>query len=474
MASLTQIDPHHAGATSLLTMKVSVILPTLNEAENIIPLIEAILTEVPAVHEIIVVDDNSPDGTADLVQQFSQNRADRRVRAEKRLSNHGLTQSLRDGIQGSRGNVIVWMDCDFSMPPFVIPKLLRCIEQGYDIAVGSRFVRGGRFKEKTEGTPDSQLAVWLSRLMNYSIQLLLDHSFKDYTSGFIAIRRDIFNEILLRGNYGEYFIDLMFEAIRRGFRIIEVPYVCLPRQKGVSKTGQSLFQYLRLGSRYVRTALRLRWNALFSRVTRPRDAQEIIPVAKTSIHIVGMGSEHVPLAAGLHHRVLYQTLNSRLGIPFLEDLYGSLLLDPQARAWVATQEDRIIGFLSATLDTRTTQRHIMRSLYWRDRIIAGIHILTSVRELRDYISHQRLMRYSRRFGMKYPCILTMGIVPEAQGSGIALRMIEEADAFFSVSGHSSYYVDTLVSNHRALSFYKKAGFQQIGVCAGNVLLKKTL
>jgi dolichol-phosphate mannosyltransferase len=243
------------------TFSVSVILPTYNEAENIVPLIEALWPQLPADSEIIVVDDNSPDGTANLAIAWAARHPNCRLLVERRLQDRGLTRSLTHGIQLASGDVVVWMDCDFSMPTQLIPQLLRCLEHGFDIAVGSRFVRGGRFKEKTEGTPDSALAVFLSRLMNYSIQFLLDHSFKDYTSGFIAVRREVLETIPLKGNYGEYFIDLIFHALRRSFRIIEVPYVCLPRERGVSKTGQHLWQYIRLGVRYVGAAFRLRLEA---------------------------------------------------------------------------------------------------------------------------------------------------------------------------------------------------------------------
>src|SRR5262249_15375374 len=144
------------------------------------------------------------------------------VRVLERMKDPGLTNSLKDGIAASTGKMVVWMDCDFSMPPALIPQLLTSLSDGYDIAVGSRFVRGGSFKQNTEGTPDSPLAVFLSRVMNYSIQILLDHSFKDYTSGFIAIRRHVLEAIPLRGDYGEYFIDLMYRAIHKGYKAVEI------------------------------------------------------------------------------------------------------------------------------------------------------------------------------------------------------------------------------------------------------------
>lgn len=455
-------------------LKVSVLLPTYNEAENITLLIDALIKEIPGLYEIIVVDDNSPDRTAELSRQHAATLPKGLVRVEQRMTDRGLTKSLRHGIGVSRGDVVVWMDCDFSMPPEVIPRLLRCVQQGYDIAVGSRFVRGGRFKENTQGTPDSALAVFLSRVMNYSIQFLLEHSFKDYTSGFIAARRAVLEAVPLEGNYGEYFIGLMFGALRKGFRVIELPYVCVPRQRGESKTGQTLSQYLKLGSRYVTTALRLRWNALWE-PRHPLRASQVSSAHRSEapIEIQPMLTEQIPLVSGLHHQVLFNTFNSRLGIPFLEDLYSTLLFDAWSMAWVALQEGEVIGFATATRDLAATQKHIVREVFWRDRVVAGLHILTNVRDFKDYVAHQRLVLYTRRFGKPYASILTIGVAPQAQGKGVATRLLEEIQAYYEVSRVPQYFVDTLRDNKEALALYKKNGFAPVGACAGNVILKRS-
>lgn len=244
---------------------VSVILPTLDEAENIAPLMQRLMEVIPQPCEIIVVDDHSPDGTAAIAEGFARIWPPGLVRVEK-VKGLGLARSLWHGIEKASGDVIVWMDCDFSMPPELIPKLLAEIERGADIAVGSRFVSGGSFKRETEGTPDSWTAVALSRLMNYSIHFLLGSNFRDYTSGFAAVRRPVFSRIRFRGDYGEYFIDFIYRALKAGYRVTEIPYVCLPRQRGYSKTGQNLWQYLSRGKKYVFLALELRWLALRHRL----------------------------------------------------------------------------------------------------------------------------------------------------------------------------------------------------------------
>src|SRR4029077_373020 len=97
--------------------------------------------------EIVVVDDHSPDGTSGLIQNLIATGSVPGLRLETRLTDRGLTKSIQHGIDVAKGEIIVWLDCDFSMPPPMIPLLLTKIDEGYDIAVGSRFVDGGKFKE---------------------------------------------------------------------------------------------------------------------------------------------------------------------------------------------------------------------------------------------------------------------------------------------------------------------------------------
>lgn len=235
-------------------MLVTIILPTYNEKENIADLILAINKEGNYQKEIIVVDDNSPDGTSDIVKEMIKIGKIKNLRLETRKKDHGLTKSIWRGIELAKGDVIVWLDCDFSMPPNKIPKLVKKIEDGFDIAVGSRFIKNGGFKKNLKGTPDSWTAVTLSRFMNYTIQLFLDRRFKDYTSGFIAIKKDVFKKIKLKGDYGEYFIDMMVRAILLDYTFIEIPYSCVPRQKGASKTGNNLPKLFKRGIKYLMVA----------------------------------------------------------------------------------------------------------------------------------------------------------------------------------------------------------------------------
>lgn len=231
---------------------ITIILPTYNEADNIIELIHCINNAVLDEKEILVVDDDSPDGTSKIVQKEIEKGTLNNLRLETRTVNRGLTNSIQRGIELAKGEIIVWLDCDFSMPPEMIPDLIKKVKvEGYDVAVGSRFVEGGSFKKNLSNTPDSFLVVFLSRVLNYTIQALLDKRFKDYTSGFIAIKKEQLDNIRLTGDYGEYFINLMTRVILKGASFIEIPYECLPRQKGESKTGTTLSQLFRRGIKYL-------------------------------------------------------------------------------------------------------------------------------------------------------------------------------------------------------------------------------
>lgn len=228
-------------------MKASVILPTYNERENITDLIREIF-EKAEPFEILVIDDDSPDRTWEVVENLGEPK----VRLIRRLKERGLTSALKDAIAASYGDVVVWMDCDFSMPPSVIPGLLKELESS-DIAIGSRYIKGASDKR------DSLRERAGSWLINSMARLFLDPGIRDYTSGFVAAKKEVFKEINLTGDYGEYCIDFLYRAKRKGFKVKEVPYICITRQYGESKTARGLFEYLKRGIGYVNTILRLRF-----------------------------------------------------------------------------------------------------------------------------------------------------------------------------------------------------------------------
>jgi dolichol-phosphate mannosyltransferase len=238
---------------------VSVVFPTYNEKDNIGPLIEEVLRHTPPNTEVIVVDDDSPDGTWKVVEGMQARLPN--LRLIHRTTERGLTSALRAGIDAAEGAVIVWADCDFSMPPAKVEDLLAQISSGADIAVGSRFVEGGGVRI-IHGSGDTLMAYLMSRTLNGFVRRVLGRSFHDYTSGFIAARREVLRRIPLKGGYGEYFIDLVHRARKLGFEVVESPYLCVERRSGVGKTGQKFGDFIRKGWRYVWLTVKLRFTRI--------------------------------------------------------------------------------------------------------------------------------------------------------------------------------------------------------------------
>jgi dolichol-phosphate mannosyltransferase len=245
-----QGDPQAISLSSSSSpLSLTVILPTYNERENIPILIAGILASVHTPVKVLVVDDNSPDGTWQVVREIAAQEP--RVQLLHRTTERGLTSAIWAGIKVADGDAVSWMDCDLAMPPETIPLLLDRLNAGADVAIGSRYARGGK------DVGHSFMARAFSITINTFASLLLGWGVRDYTSGFVAARRPVFDKIHLQGDYGEYCIDLLGRAQRLGLRVQEVPYICGSRLHGESKTGADIGDYLRKGWKYVVTVLKL-------------------------------------------------------------------------------------------------------------------------------------------------------------------------------------------------------------------------
>lgn len=227
---------------------LSVVLPTYNERENILLLMDEIERVVNVPYEAIVVDDDSPDGTWRAVEEYA--RSHPQVRLLRRVGVKGLTGALNEGIKLARGRVIMWMDVDFSMSPERIPVLLRTIEEGADVALGSRYISGGGDVRGSGLQLTVQLV--LSKLLSILCGWTLGCKVSDWSSGYIMLKREMLEGYELRGDHGEYFIGLLHYLIRRrGAKIVEVPYVLTPRHWGESKTATNLWGLFRRGRWYL-------------------------------------------------------------------------------------------------------------------------------------------------------------------------------------------------------------------------------
>ncbi len=239
---------------------VCTVLPTYNERDNIEPLIRGVLDAAITPHVVLVVDDSSPDGTADVVARVAaavNQPNSTRVVLVRRTDEKGLTSAIQRGIdeaiQNHGATIVTWMDCDLSMPPADIPKLVRLLlADEADVAVGSRWIPGGA------DVAHGPMARTLSAVINRFAMAVIGNQIHDYTSGFIAAKAAPLQRLRLRGDYGEYCIDLLGRALQAGYRVREAPYVCVPRTHGDSKTGANLWDYLVKGRKYVATVWRFR------------------------------------------------------------------------------------------------------------------------------------------------------------------------------------------------------------------------
>lgn len=228
---------------------VTIILPTFNERGNIERLIGEITRHLTGEFEIIVVDDDSPDRTWERVEILS--RRDPRVRLIRRRSDHGLTSSLREGIAAARYGRVIWMDADFAHPPSLLPALAG-IPDEFDIAVASRYVPGGH--DGRTSAPRRLVSV----LLNGISRRVLGSSVHDLSSGYLRVKKSVFDSVPLRGEYGDYCIDFLARAEKRGFRIAEVPYTNVERREGYSKTTRNPLIFFRFAIIYCVSLVKLR------------------------------------------------------------------------------------------------------------------------------------------------------------------------------------------------------------------------
>lgn len=228
-----------------------VVLPTYQEAENIEDVLSQIRASVPAL-EILVVDDGSPDGTADLADGVARSLG--QVSVLRRPAKAGLGPAYRAGFGWAleRGHeVLLEMDADLSHDPLALPQLLKAIDDGADLAIGSRYVIGGA----VPGWPMARRM--LSRWGNRYVGLMLKMPVRDATAGFRAYRAEMLHKIDLdtvrADGYG-FQIEMAYAVEQAGGRIVEVPITFRDRARGISKmspniVGEALWLVTRWGVR---------------------------------------------------------------------------------------------------------------------------------------------------------------------------------------------------------------------------------
>ena len=221
------------------TAKVRTVIPTYNEAENLPRLVEELFAlDIPTL-EILVVDDNSPDGTGQIADQLASQHPDR-VHVLHRAGKLGLGTAYITGFQYALkqgAEYVIQMDADFSHSPSYIPQFLQAI-RGYDVVIGSRYVAGGRLDEQW-GWWRYFLSWWANSVYT---RLILGLKVKDATAGFKCWRRATLEGIGLdrvRSNGYVFQVEMAYLTEKLGYRFLEVPIYFEDRRIGRSKmTGR--------------------------------------------------------------------------------------------------------------------------------------------------------------------------------------------------------------------------------------------
>ncbi len=226
-------------------MKPLIVLPTYNEAENILEVLERVREAVPEA-DVLVVDDGSPDGTADLAEGWGREHGGG-VSVLRRASKSGLGSAYRAGFAQGLDlgyDALVEMDSDLQHDPAALPALLSAVDSGADLAIGSRYVPGGAIPDWPKHRE------YLSRGGNRYAAFLLGLQVRDATAGFRCYSAAMLSRIDLdqvaADGYG-FQIEMAYAVARRGGRIVEVPIRFTDRVRGTSKmSGKIVFEALGL------------------------------------------------------------------------------------------------------------------------------------------------------------------------------------------------------------------------------------
>lgn len=221
---------------------LAIIIPTYNERENIQPLVASLEAALQDINwEVVFVDDDSPDGTAEVVRSMAQ--ADPRVRCLQRLKRKGLSSACIEGILASSAPHIAVMDADMQHDESILPRMLSILKnQAVDIVIGSRYIQGGSTGNL------SPARVWISRAATSLSRLVLSRSITDPMSGFFMLRRDFFEKVMrkLSGRGFKILLDILVCA-GASARFSECPYNMRTRTHGESKLGTVvIWEYLML------------------------------------------------------------------------------------------------------------------------------------------------------------------------------------------------------------------------------------
>jgi len=223
-----------------MAAKSIVIIPTYNELDNVGPMANAIMV-LESAFDILFIDDQSPDGTAAVVEQL-QSQFPERIHLEKRSGKLGLGTAYIHGFKWALAHgyeYVFEMDCDFSHNPKDLERLLAECESDVDVAVGSRYCRGGRVKNWP------MKRILMSYFASVYVRLILWIGIKDTTAGFKCYRAEVLkkiklDQVIFKGY--AFQICMKFAALKHGFVVKEIPITFIDRVVGESKMSTGIFK----------------------------------------------------------------------------------------------------------------------------------------------------------------------------------------------------------------------------------------
>jgi dolichol-phosphate mannosyltransferase len=230
------LPPSHLIASFISSMRTIVIVPTYNERENIGPFMDAIRSTCPEA-DILVVDDNSPDKTADIVSE--RKKSDTKIHLLSRAGKEGLGRAYIAGFGWALDNQferIVQIDADFSHRPMDLRNILNHANEA-DVSLGSRWVKGGGTARWT------LLRKLISRGGSLYAGIILGYPIRDWTGGFNVWTREVLKDInfqTVQSNGYSFQIEMKYRALRKGFRVQEIPILFEDRKAGTSKMSMRI------------------------------------------------------------------------------------------------------------------------------------------------------------------------------------------------------------------------------------------
>lgn len=258
-----------------LDYDLTLIFPVLNEKKNLevlIPQFYEALSNKMTDFEILVVDDNSDDGTKEHIENLQKIYTN--LTYLLRIENNSLPMSIYEGTQIAKFKNVCWLDADGSMHIEALIKLIdNHVNNQSNVVIGSRFVKGGGYKginnlnsnniiqilKNLKNSNDTILGMVLSNIFNKFLVTFFKSNIKDVTSGFIILNKEYLNKkVFQRSIYGEYFIYLIGDLIKKKIKIIEVGYICGTRLFGETKTAPNLRVLYIRGKAYIKAAINCR------------------------------------------------------------------------------------------------------------------------------------------------------------------------------------------------------------------------